>query len=220
MPVIEANKRGYIIGSYFNNQADARDDDSGTHYDATGNISSAVQWLRTSGRGGTLMRYIRTFLYFDTSSVTSTVGSCTLQIASGATNTSADVIGVKSTAFGGDGGTNLADDDFNNVDFSTAYTTANTSWSTGGNSLTLTAAALTDMKNNDYFIIALVEHDSDYPDTDTSNGTFSAGINFGSSIRLNYTLAGYSNNVNGVAAANIAKVNGVATANISKVNGI
>ena len=220
MPVIDVSKKGYIVGSYFNNQADARDDDSGAHHDATSHISSAVQWLRTSGRGGTLMRYIRTFLYFDTSSVTSTVGSCTLQIASGATNTSADVIGVKSTAFGGDGGTNLADDDFNNVDFSTAYTTANTSWSTSSNSLTLTATALADMKNNDYLIIALVEHDSDYPDTDTSNGTFGAGIAFGSSIRLNYTLAGYSNNVNGVAAANIAKVNGVATANISKVNGI
>ena len=39
---------------------------------------------------------------------------------------------------------------------------------------------------------------------------------------IDYTLAvtGYSNNVNGVAAANIAKINGVATANISKVNGI
>ena len=219
MPVVNVSKKGLIVGSTFNNQADARDDDSGTHNDATGSESLAIQWFRSAGRGGGTMRYIRTFLYFNTSFITSTVSSCTLQIASGYNTTSADVIGVKSTAFGGDGGTDLADDDFNNVDFSTAYTTVNTSWSTSGNNLTLTSTALTDMKNNDYFIIALVEHGSDYPDSDTSDGAFSAGIAFGSSIRLNYTLApaGYSHEVSGVAAANIGKVKGVATASIGKV---
>ena len=85
----------------------------------------------------------------------------------------------------------------------------------------MTATALTDMKNNDYFIIALVENDSDYADTDTSDGAWTSGINFGGTLQLDYTLAtGYSNSVNGVASANIGKVNGVATANISKVNGV
>ena len=37
---------------------------------------------------------------------------------------------------------------------------------------------------------------------------------------LTYTLAGYGNNVIGVASANIVKVNGVATADISKIIGI
>lgn len=39
-------------------------------------------------------------------------------------------------------------------------------------------------------------------------------------VEVTYTAAGYGNNVNGVAAANIGKVNGVATASIGKVNGI
>jgi len=39
-------------------------------------------------------------------------------------------------------------------------------------------------------------------------------------VEVTYTAAGYGNNVNGVAAANISKVNGIATASISKVNGI
>ena len=222
MPAISVSKKGIVTGSSFNNQADARDDDSGTHLDATGNENNSIQWFRSTARGGGTMRYIRTFFYFDTSSVTGTVSSGEVQIASGYTQTSADVIGVKSTAFGGDGGTDLADDDFNNVDFSTAYTTVNTSWSTSANALTLTSTALTDMKNNDYFIIALVEYDSDYLDSDTSNGAFTAGIAFGSAIRLNYTLAstGYSHEVNGVAAANIGKVKGVATASIGKVIGV
>ena len=39
-------------------------------------------------------------------------------------------------------------------------------------------------------------------------------------VEVTYTAAGYGNNVNGVAAANISKVNGIATASISKVIGV
>jgi hypothetical protein len=221
MPTINASKKGLIVGATNTSQANARDASSGTHDDATGTESLAVQWFRSTGRGGGTMRYIRTFLYFNTSGVTSTVSSCTLKI-SGHLNTGADIIGVKSTAFGGDGATDLADADFNNVTWGTVYTNQLETWSTSStNDFTLTSAAVTDMKNDDYFIIALVEHDSDYADADTSNGSWTSGINFGGTLQLDYTLAtGYSNNVNGVAAANIAKINGVATANINKVNGI
>ena len=221
MPQINVSKKGRIVGTTDSSQAAARDEASGTRHDETGGSSLAVQWFRSSGRGGGTMRYIRTFLYFDTSGVTGTVSSCTLKV-SGYSITTGDVIGVKSTAFGGDGATDLADDDFNNVTWGTVYTDQLETWSASGtNDFTLTAAALTDMENDDYFIIALVEHDSDYADTDTSDGSWTAGINFGGTLQLDYTLAtGYSNSVNGVASANISKVNGVATADISKVNGI
>ena len=39
-------------------------------------------------------------------------------------------------------------------------------------------------------------------------------------LELTYTSTGYTNNVLGVASANIAGVNGVATANIASVNGV
>ena len=94
MPQINVSKKGLVVGTSDSSQAAARDEASGVHNDATGNETSAVQWFRSSGRGGGTMRYIRTFLYFDTSGVTGTVSSCTLKV-SGHSNTGADVIGIK-----------------------------------------------------------------------------------------------------------------------------
>lgn len=221
MPTLNTAHKGYIQGTIDTTQAAARDEASGTHVDATGAASAAIQWFRSSGRGGGTMRYVRTFFAFDTSGVTGTVSSCTLNVAGGGTLENGDAIGVKSTAFGGDGGTNLHNNDFNNVDFSTTYTDEIDWDKDGNNAFTLTSAALTDIKNEDVFIIALVEADSDYTDTDTADGSFSCGINFGGTIQLDYTLAtGYGNKVNGVASGNIGKVDGVATANIEKVIGV
>ena len=129
---------------------------------------------------------------------------------------------VKSTAFGGDGGTALATTDFfSSIDYSTAYSTALTSWSANNNEYTLTAAALADIKNNNNFTLAIVEQDNDYAGADVT-ATSDIIVDLGVTITLDYTLAptGYANTVNGVAAASIGKVMGVATASISKVNGI
>ena len=222
MPNILPSKKGLIQGTPDSSQAAARDEASGTHDDATGDEAIAVQWFRSSGRGGGTMRYVRTFLYFDTSGVTGTVASCQLRVEGGGSATNGDIIGVRSDAFGGDGGTDLHNDDFNNIAWSTAYTNQLETWdSSGANTFTLTSDALTDMKNNDYFIIALVEHDSDFQDTDTADGAWYVGINFGGAIQLSFILAtGYGNAVNGVASANIGKINGAATADIDKVNGV
>lgn len=222
MPALNASKKGFIVGATQTTQAAARDATTGTHTDATG-THNAIQWFRSSGRGGGTMRYIRTFLYFNTSGITSTVSSATLVIRGGGSLDDAHTIGVKSTAFGGDGGTDLADDDFDNLDYSTTYTNELETWnSSGDNTFTLTSDALNDIKNNNAFIIALIEADSDYTDTDTSDDAFTAGINFSLAgyTSINYTLAtGYSHDIMGLAAANIGKVNTVATANVGKISG-
>lgn len=221
MPALNASKKGFIVGATQTTQAAARDATTGTHTDATG-THNAIQWFRSSGRGGGTMRYIRTFLYFNTSGITSTVSSATLVIRGGGSLDDAHTIGVKSTAFGGDGGTDLADDDFDNLDYSTTYTNELETWNdSGDNTFTLTSDALNDIKNNNAFIIALIEADSDYTDTDTSDDSFTAGINFSLAgyTSINYTLAptGYGNNIIGVPSANISTVNAVATANIEKI---
>ena len=190
----------------------------------TGNPGSAVQYYFSTGRGGA-HRFKRVFLYFDTSGITSTLSAAHIDMpgytVSGDPN---DTIMIKSTAFGGDGGTALATSDFFlSLDYSTAYSTELTSFSTSGNNeYTLTAAALADIKNNDHFTLAIIEHDSDYANSDQGVGAYDVYINFNTTITLDYTLAptGYGNNVNGVASASIGKINGVATANISKVNGV
>ena len=79
------------------------------------------------------------------------------------------------------------------------------------------------MQNNDSFIVAIIEHDSDYLDQDTSDGAFTVGINFKSSLgpKIDFTeVSGYGNDVIGVASADIGEVNAVATANISEVIGV
>jgi hypothetical protein len=220
MPTLAVNRKGYIVGTTAANQVAARDITTGTATDSpSGTVAAAIQWFRSTGRGGSTMRYIRTFLHFDTSGITDTLSACDLNIR-GNTNTSADVIGIKSTAFGGDGGTALASGDMDAVDYGTAYSSENASWSTSGNALTLTAAALADIKDNDNFTIALVEHDSDYQDTDTSNGNFSGGVAFGSTIELDYTVAASTDvtSVNTIAKANITSYNSIAAANIDKLN--
>ena len=109
---------------------------------------------------------------------------------------------------------------FSSLDYSTAYSTELTGWNQAANNeFTLTSAALSDIQNNDDFIVAVIMHDPDYANTDT-NQTEDIVIDFSTTITLDYTLApvGYQQKVSGVAASNIKRVNTVLTANIEKVN--
>ena len=196
----------------------------GSYYKA-----DAIRVMSSSGRGGTLNYIGRSYFYFDTSGITGTVASATLKIYGYGSYSSADVIAVKSDAFGGDGGTGLVTGDYNNIDFSTPYSSELATWSTSSyNDITLNATALTDIKNNNAFIVSVIEHDYDYSNSAPSVGTNDRnGMYFdpyGGTSRdpyIDYTLAtGYGNTVNGVASANIGKINGVGTANISKINGV
>jgi len=225
MPTINVNRKGDATGTVSSNFNTARTSNAASVTDGTTNNNFPVQYFKSSGRGGGTIRFKRAFLHFDTSSITGTLSAAHIDIDGGSFGgpDPNDTIMVKSTAFGGDGGTALATTDFySSIDYSTAYSTELTSWSTSNNEYTLTAAALADIKNNDNFTLAIIEHDSDYTGSDQGDGAYDIHINFAATITLDYTLAatGYSNAVNGVAAANISKVNGVATASISKVNGI
>ena len=221
MPTINLNKGGRIIGTVDTTQAAARDEASGTET-ATGGQASAVQYFKSSGRGGGTFRYIRSFLQFDSSSITSAVGAAVLNIESEGTSDTADVIVCASDAFGG-ASDDLINDDFNNVDFSTAYSSELSTWNANGanNAITLNAAARTAIQNNNSFICAIVDHDSDFQDTDSlsGDGNQTIGIDFGA-ITLVVTLAGYANDVNNVTSSNIAKVNNIAAANIDKIIGV
>jgi len=217
MPTINANRTGHIVGVTNSNFSTARTSDSGTATDGpTGELS--VQFF--VGRGA--HRFTRAFIHFDTSSITGTVTAAHIDIQGGSATQPDpnDTILVKSTAFGGDGGTAISTSDmFSSLDYSTAYSTELTTWSTSNNEYTLTSAALSDIQNNNDFTVAVIMHDSDFQNTDT-NATEDISIDFDTTITLDYTLAptGYTHKVSGVASANVGKVNTVATANIGKVN--
>ena len=225
MPTINVSRQADATGVVNSNFNTARTSNAASFTDGTTDNNFFVQYFSSSGRGGGTKRFKRAFLHFDTSGITGTLSAAHIDI-NGGTSASPDpndTILLKSTAFNGDGATAFHPSEFySSIDYSTAYSNELTSWSTGNNEYTLTAAALADIKNNDDFILAIVENDSDASGSDQGDGAYDISIDFGVTITLDYTLAatGYSNTVNGVAAANIGKINGVATASISKVNGI
>ena len=219
MATINVNRQGVGAGVTNGNFSTARTNAASAVTDGiTGEAD--VQYFTSSKT----KRFKRTFLYFDTSGITGTVTAAHIDINGGSVADADpnDTIMIKSTAFGGDGGTALATSDhFSSLDYSTAYSDELTTWSTGNNEYTLTAAALADIKNNDHFTLAIIDNDNDYANSDTT-ATADVTIDFDVTITLDYTesAAGYTHDVNGVAAASIGKVNSVATASIGKINSV
>ena len=204
-----------------------RDASSGT-VSALGRSFNGMRAKHYIGKGSSSNYSVtRSFFWFDTSSITGTVSAADFSCL-GYVNTGADVIVVKSTAFGGDGGTSLAAADFNNFDTSTPYSSEYTSWTSGSfNDIALNSTARTDIQNNNVLIVCLMEYDHDFQDSAPSGGNeYTSGVYLWSSgtsndAHLEVTVStGYGDTVIGVAPANIAKVKGVATANIEKVIGV
>ena len=236
------NDDGYIISSTVGTWAGARDDTTGAAISTTATVYSSFTSVSRFGSrgGGNTYRVNRSFMYFDTSGISGTVSAATIKIR-GYVSNDGSIIAVKSTAFGGDGGTALATSDFdaitgystgsslagNATDYSNSITS--TSWSTSGyNDLTGTSDLRADMQNNNVVIICFMDYTNDYLNSAVgSDATLNYGAyytNYTGTSRdpyIEYTVAAaYSNRVNGVAGASIGRINGVAAADIEKVNGI
>jgi hypothetical protein len=226
MGTISLNRGGFLQGAAETSFSDAGNATSSStvndnHSSAEGN---AIQYFKSSGRGGGTFRFTRTFLHFDTSSVSG--GSNFVLNISGSTNADANVKGIIHSAGSSNGSaivSKLANSDFDNVIKGTAWSSG-TAWGSSGQiTFTLNAAAATQIINNNDFNVALILS-SDYNEEEESplgeDGDISNGIAFGSAINLTYTdpASGYTHKVNSLAAASIGKVNTVATANIGKIN--
>ena len=222
MATLNSTRDGYIVGQSNSTFSTARTTvGTGSADESSTSISAyAIQFF--TGRGG--HRFTRLFAHFDTSGISGDVSDATLTIYGGGTTSAADVIVLKSTAFGGDGGTALAPADFfNEIDYSTGYSVEyTTTWATGANVIPLISAAQTDIKNSNNFTVAVVNHDADYSNT-ALGASESHKVDFSQHFVLTYTEAaasGYSHGVNNLAASSISKVNSVATANIGKINSL
>ncbi len=182
-----------------------------------------------SGRGGKVYYFSRLMVYFDTSGITSTVDQAHLIATSdGSLNPGAagGWVFAKSTGFGGDGKTAGANGDVDSFT-STLYCGPETKWPDAGDTdgFQLNSTALTDMQNNDY-LIGMYMHANDHDDTVPTSNWGTAQINGHyrqssiTSIILDYTLAGYGNQVSGIGNSNIAAIDGILTANIGTVIGV
>ena len=187
MPTLSTSKTGVGVGQSSTTFATARQNGSSVTSNPGSTFSTAIKYAASAGRGSLTHSMRRTFLYFDTSGLTGTISNTSLNIR-GNTNNSADVIVLKSTAFGGDGSSNLTTSDFfSTINYSTAYSSEYDSWTaTGDNDIDLNSTANTDIQNNDAFICVIVEHTNDFGNTAASSATSNeSGINF--AVPINHT---------------------------------
>ena len=227
MATLNPSRWGYILGQSSSSVYTARTTGSLATNDPTANKPAAIQYLANTQRGTLTYAMIRTFLYFDTTGITGAVSSVSLELE-GVSNTTANVIALSSTAFGGSGGSGLTTGDFyTNVNYNVAYSSSYTTWTTGSpsNSIPLNSNAETPIQNNNYFIVALVEYNFDYLNTGSGFAQDRrSGVEFATSptnITLTYTEAGPGGPfINGVNNTDIDKWDGTSWSNISKINSV
>lgn len=228
MPTLNVSTTGYIRGSTNTSFSSARQNNGSFIINgATGNVNPAVEYIFSAGRGGGSHRMTRTYLDFDTSGISGTVSSATLNIASLGSN-SGDIIGLKTTAFGSSGGGTLsAASFFSPIDYTTAYTAEISTWQAGSgktaanNAITLNSTARSDMSSNNRFQIAFVNHTYDYANSGASGTVTEANaIAFSTTINIDYTIAAASDvtSINTIARASITSLNTIALANIDEIN--
>ena len=198
MATVYANTQdGYAARHNQSSWANARANSSGTAGSSAGTAHFAgISAYRSSARGGGVAYHIyRSFMYFDTSGISSNVDSATLKIR-GAGFATGDVIALKATA---DIGSLSASDfeaiegwDSSGTDGSgggdmessvTKYSNEITSWSTSAyNDIALNAQALADMRDDNIIYIALINFDYDLKDVTPTDATGRNGLYY-----ANYT---------------------------------
>jgi len=160
----------------------ARDATTGTGASSSSNNNPyGIRATATSGRGGTSYMFTRSFFYWDTSSISAYPASGILKIY-GLTMTAASVACVKSTH-----GTSITTADFdaiegwqtgvNNIPNVTEYASTITSWTAGAyNEFTLNATALSDIRNNGYLSVCLIETSKDLRNVTPNSGRNYSGV--------------------------------------------
>ena len=230
MATLDASKSGRLTMINESSHANARDSttaESTTVNPSSGTTSNAIMYVKSSGRSGSVYNIVRHFYYFDTSAITGDVSDASLNIL-GAQSETAQTIVVPSTAFGGDGSADIVAADYNNLTFNTSYGAGASGYSdNSNNSLTLRATAANFIRDNDYFICAVIEFEHDFADNDPgSTVSKKNGINYGTAAFLEYTEASSASgpanltSFNGIAKASITSINGITMANITTLNGI
>tara|TARA_R100000700_G_C3172847_1_gene147332 strand:+ start:1946 stop:2674 length:729 start_codon:yes stop_codon:yes gene_type:complete len=230
---------GFINSGNQSTWAAARDHAGNALSDNSSATSNLVGARRFPSRGGgNLFQVSRAFYHFNTAGITS-ISSATIKIYGYGSSTSGSCIAVKSTAFGGDGNSDLVVGDFDAIvgyqtasDLSGSVTEYSSPIESGEwdnttyNDLTGTSDLVNDMRANDDVIICLMDYNNDYKNEASTDNLYIGAYSteWGGTSKdpyIEYALAtGYGNKVLGVDDSNIAKVYGVATADIEKVIGV
>tara|TARA_Y100000361_G_C11159344_1_gene346172 strand:- start:2719 stop:3399 length:681 start_codon:yes stop_codon:yes gene_type:complete len=212
MATVYANTQdGYVARHNQSSWANARANSSGTAGSSTGSGHYiGISASQTPARGGGVVYNIyRSFMYFDTSGISTNIDSATLKIR-GFSSTSGDLIAVKATSnistLGYSDFEEIEGWDSSGTDGSgggdmessvTKYSDEITTWTASGyNDITLNAQAKADMRDNGAIYIALINFDYDLKDveptgySDNRNGLYY--VNYKATSRdpyIDYELA-------------------------------
>ena len=236
MATLNASKYGRLSLTGQSSHAAVRDGTTANFVsvDPTFSTQAAIGYAALIGRGGNAYAIYRTFYYFDTSGITGDVTNSTLNIR-GASSATAQFIVIPSTAFGGDGSADIVNTDYNNITFNTTLSAGQSGWSSSGtNSIAFrsngsaSGPANTAIRDNDAFIIAVIEYEHDFSDSEPGSipTTKYSGINYAVAAYLEYDEAGAASgpanltSYNGIAKASITSINGIAIANVTTLNAI
>ena len=186
---------GWVRSFNQSSWSNARTGAGGLGFSSTSSSAAfGISAYKTAARGGGSAYHVyRSFLWFDTSGISTDVSSASLKIM-GSSISSGDLIALKSnsdieslgtadfdaiegwsTGIGSTDGSGGGDNESNVTKYSSEVTTWNTS---GYNTITLNAQALADMRDNDKVYIVLVNYDYDLKDiaptgfSDNRNGLF------------------------------------------------
>ena len=217
MPTINVSTAAYsrVVNQSSHNAA--RGASTGQSTNITGQAANAFSYVAASGGRGLSYSIYRSFLYFDTTSITGTVSAASVNVK-GFSNSGGRRILVPSTAFGGDGQSAITGGDYSNLSFNTNYNSNFNGWNTSSNNVfTLKSTAFSDMQTNNYFICAVIEYDHDFSNSAPASAIsniFGVDASVSSNIYLDYTLTG-----GGGGPAGVAEVDGIATADINNWDG-
>ena len=226
---------GISVSSFFVNWlSQVRNATTGTYastYTTNTTVSNAFLVAYDSGRTGQVGQCARVPLFFDVSSITAsnTITAATLKVWNPTFGNGKDTIIVKGSAWGGNGSTTtLSTANYNDLDFSTAYSAKDLAWAGASyNDFSLNATAISDMNTNGYLNCFLIEGDYDYDGQNPviDSGPYQGTVEFLDAtnkikVELTYSPSGYANKPLGVTADNVGEILGVAKASVSKFLGV
>ena len=204
---------------------------SASTYTTNTTVTDAFKVAYDTNRLNKTGQCTRVPLFFDVSSITATntITAATLKVWNPSFGTILDTIIVEGSAWGGNGSTTtLSTANYNDLDFSTAYSAKDLAWAGASyNDFSLNATAISDMNTNGYLNCFLIEGDYDYDGQNPvlDSGPYQGTVEFLDAtnkikVELTYSPSGYGNNPIGVASASVGDILGVATGSVSKFLGV
>lgn len=235
MPVTQINssREATAMATQFPDWFSARDSpnaNSVVNWSGTPTVGGAIAVYWQIGRGGPDYNVVRTYFYFDLTTISGTITAIDfyLRVQNGGTNNVNVAINGNSLAFGGNGSSNLTSGEFDiNGGMTNDYLNGQGVGLTTNayNQFSLNTNAITDATNNQFLILQIIDFDFDYLNNDpTPLGPMSVSGGyrafFPNYLSVTTAAAGYPNNVMGVTSANIDNVIGIATADIDNIIGV